>query len=389
MRAAIEATPAGSIELDYCPSCRGIWFDRGELEALLLQVRSDILPIGLPESSDQPAERRCPHHNILMLERRLSTARLRSSMYTTGNESLPDGVSIDQCPACLGIWLDGGELGQITQAMRAPSLHPLLKPSAEPPPHLESDRPTSGLLWAFMFLTGLPVEQWQPRKRFPVVVLSIIILCVMMFGVEMGSSHPTELVQALGLVPKRALAGALLPWFSHMFLHGGLWHLIGNLYFLWVFGDNVEDRLGKSRFVMLYLASGLLAGLLQCLIQSNSEMPVVGASGAISGVMAAYAILFPNARLVSLIWVVQVQWKTSTYLGVWLLLQFLGASMGGSNVAWWAHIGGFAAGAAIAWQWRSTHREDLTSKLLPPKSTPGSLSPSSAKTDSERKLTWY
>lgn len=389
MRAAIEATPAGSIELDYCPNCRGIWFDRGELEALLLQVRSDILPIGLPESSDQPAERRCPHHNILMLERRLSTARLRSSMYTTGNESLPDGVSIDQCPACLGIWLDGGELGQITQAMRAPSLHPLLKPSAEPPPHLESDRPTSGLLWAFMFLTGLPIEQWQPRKRFPVVVLSIIILCVMMFGVEMGSSHPTELVQALGLVPKRALAGALLPWFSHMFLHGGLWHLIGNLYFLWVFGDNVEDRLGKSRFVMLYLASGLLAGLLQCLIQSHSEMPVVGASGAISGVMAAYAILFPNARLVSLIWVVQVQWKTSTYLGVWLLLQFLGASMGRSNVAWWAHIGGFAAGAAIAWQWRSTHREDLTSKLLPPQSTPGNLSPSSAKTDSERKLTWY
>ena len=112
-------------------------------------------------------------------------------------------MSIDQCPACLGIWLDGGELGQITQAMRAPSLHPLLKPSAEPPPHLESDRPTSGLLWAFMFLTGLPVEQWQPRKRFPVVVLSIIILCVMMFGVEMGSSHPTELVQACLLYTSR------------------------------------------------------------------------------------------------------------------------------------------------------------------------------------------
>jgi membrane associated rhomboid family serine protease len=84
-------------------------------------------------------------------------------------------------------------------------------------------------------------------------------------------------------------------------------------------------------------------------------MPVVGASGAISGVMAAYAILFPNARLVSLIWVVQVQWKTSTYLGVWLLLQFLRGFDGRiEHVAWWAHIGGFAAGAAIAWQWRAT-----------------------------------
>jgi len=385
MRTAVERSPAGAIELDYCPACRGIWFDRGELEALLLQVRSDIQPIGLPSPRDEEATRRCPRHKVLMIERKLSTARLRSSLYGAAERTVPDGVTVDQCPACLGIWLDGGELGQITEAMRAESAHPLLSPSPAPPEQAQGDTPTSGWLWAFMFLTGLPVEEWQPRRRFPLVAVSLIILCVMMFGVELGSSNPEQLIHMLGLVPQRALGGALLPWFSHMFLHGGVWHLLSNLYFLWVFGDNVEDRLGKGRFLLLYLASGLAAGLLQSLLQHSSTTPVVGASGAISGVMAAYAILFPNARLVSLIWVVQIQWKTTTYLGVWLLLQMLGAATGASNVAWWAHIGGFAAGAAIAWQWRLGHREELTRKLQPPPPM-GILPP---KSDESRKLTWY
>ncbi len=383
MRAAIEATPAGSVELDYCPSCRGIWFDRGELESILLQVRSDIQPIAPPNPTDEPGQRRCPRDRTPMAERRLSTARLRSSMYASHHEAVPDGVVIDLCPHCRGIWLDGGELGQITQAMRAPSVHPLLRPTSQPPPEQESDRPTSGLLWAFMFLTGLPVEQWHPRRRFPLIVVSLLLLCVMMFAVEMGSSDPNALIRQLGLVPRSALSGSLLPWFSHMFLHGGLWHLLGNLYFLWIFGDNVEDRLGKARFSLLYLASGLGAGLLQCLLHPSSTMPVVGASGAISGVMAAYAILFPNARLVSLIWVIQVKWKTSTYLGMWLLLQFFGAALGESGIAWWAHIGGFAAGAAIAWQWRTAHQEEVTNKLAPHSLTPTS------KDAGQPGLRWY
>jgi len=383
MRGAVEATPAGSVELDYCPSCRGIWFDRGELESILLQVRSDIQPIGVPIPTDGPGPRRCPRDRLPMIERRLSTARLRSSIYAAPSDTIPDGVCIDQCPSCLGIWLDGGELGQITQAMRAPHVHPLLRPTTQPPPEQDQDKPTSGLLWAFMFLTGLPVEQWQPRRRFPLVVLSVLLLCVMMFFVELGSRDPSALVLQLGLVPIRALSGSLLPWISHMFLHGGLWHLLGNMYFLWIFGDNVEDRLGKARFLLLYLASGLGAGLLQCLIQSNSTMPVVGASGAISGVMAAYALLFPNARLVSLIWVIQVKWKTSTYLGMWLLLQFIGAGIGERNIAWWAHIGGFAAGAAIAWQWRTSHHEEVSHKLASRSLTP------TAKGDGSRDLSWY
>lgn len=379
-RPAIEPTPAGAIELDYCPSCRGIWFDRGELEALLLQVRSDIQPIGLPTPSDEPASRRCPRHGVLMIERTLSTARLRSSVYGQSGE-VPDGVTIDQCPACLGIWLDGGELGQITQAMRGESVHPLLRRSSPPiePSEAETDRPTSGLLWAFMFLTGLPVEEHQPRRNFPIVVLSLLILCVMAFLMQLGASDPTELIQTFGLVPRRAMSGvgSPWPWLTYMFLHGGFLHLFGNLYFLWVFGDNVEDRLGRGRFLLLYFAAGISAALLQCVLQTSSTIPIVGASGAISGVMAAYAILFPNARLVSLIWVIKVQWQTTTYLGVWLLLQFIGALSGASGVAWWAHIGGFLVGGLIAWTWRRSHQEEVTRKLAPPGATP------------PKRLTWY
>ncbi len=379
-RSAIEPTPAGAIELDYCPSCRGIWFDRGELEALLLQVRSDIQPIGLPSQSDETANRRCPRHGVQMVERRLSTARLRSSMYGQGRD-VPDGVTIDQCPACLGIWLDGGELGQITQAMRGDSVHPLLKrtpaPTAEPDEN--ADRPTSGLLWAFMFLTGLPVEEHQPRKNFPVVVLSLVILCVMMFFVQLGASEPEQFVRMFGLVPKLAMASTrwLVPWLSYMFLHGGVVHLLGTLYFLWVFGATVEDRLGRMRFLLLYFASGFAAALLQCVLQSSSSVPIVGASGAISGVMAAYAVLFPQARLVSLIWVIKVKWKTTTYLGVWLAMQFIGALSGIGGVAWWAHIGGFVAGGLIAWNFRRSHQEEVTRKLALPGTPPPKI------------LTWY
>jgi Zn-finger nucleic acid-binding protein len=114
MRAAIERTPAGAVELDYCPSCRGIWFDRGELEAILLQVQSDIQPIGLPAPSDDPATRRCPHHQVLMVERTLSTARLRSSLYGAGSD-LPAGVQ-DRSVS--------GVLGHLARWRRAGADHP-------------------------------------------------------------------------------------------------------------------------------------------------------------------------------------------------------------------------------------------------------------------------
>lgn len=155
-----------------------------------------------------------------------------------------------------------------------------------------------------------------------------------------------------GLVPARLFRGDYLPLLTAMFLHGSWAHLLGNMYFLWVFGDNVEDCLGRLRFLALYLGAGLAASLAHALFTSDPTLPELGASGAISGVMAAYAVLFPRARLVSLIVFFRVRWHAATYLLGWLALQILGAYLHKSGIAWWAHIGGFVVGALMALRFR-------------------------------------
>jgi membrane associated rhomboid family serine protease len=154
------------------------------------------------------------------------------------------------------------------------------------------------------------------------------------------------------LIPHELGRGHYAGLFTYMFLHGGVAHLLGNLYFLYTFGDNVEERLGRARFLGLYLVSGVVAALLHGLVKLGDATPVVGASGAISGVMAAYAVLFPRTRLISLILVFRVRWNTRVYLGMWLLLQVIGAAFGMQGVAWWAHIGGFLIGWLLAYRLR-------------------------------------
>jgi membrane associated rhomboid family serine protease len=135
-----------------------------------------------------------------------------------------------------------------------------------------------------------------------------------------------------------------------MFLHVNTVHLLGNMYFLYILGDNVEDRLGRARFLALYLASGIAGGLLHAWMASGlgTSEPMVGASGAIAGVMGAYAVLFPKTRLISLLLFWRVRWRATTYMALWFALQVVGAISKLEVVAWWAHIGGIVTGAAIA-----------------------------------------
>jgi membrane associated rhomboid family serine protease len=153
------------------------------------------------------------------------------------------------------------------------------------------------------------------------------------------------------------LGGALLPLITSMFLHGGWLHLIGNMWFLWLFGDNVEDRLGRIRFSVLYLGSGLAAGVSQLLVNWGDSMPIIGASGAVAGVLGGYMVTYPYARVRTLVpffyffWPV-VELPAFVLLGLWLVMQFFqgtvaAATPGSSNVAWWAHVGGFLAGILL------------------------------------------
>jgi membrane associated rhomboid family serine protease len=212
-----------------------------------------------------------------------------------------------------------------------------------------------------------PLADINRPLRPPLVVKILVALNVAVFLYELTLSPAGReaLFYGYGFIPKLFWAH---PWsesyrlFSSQFLHGGWAHIIGNMWFLWVFGDNVEDRLGSGRFSVFYLLGGALAALAQGLSNPASAAPMVGASGAISAVMGAYLIMFPQARILTLLWLVipfTFYLPAWFYLVYWAVVQFLSGLGGGSHVAFWAHLGGFFLGLAAV-------RTHLFGPTLPP-----------------------
>jgi membrane associated rhomboid family serine protease len=216
----------------------------------------------------------------------------------------------------------------------------------------------------------IPLRDTIPSRSVPLVNGALIAACVGAFVLQLLAGNGGEsLVRAFGFVPARLFHSAelgpgafglgALGLLTSMFLHGGLLHLAGNMLFLWIFGDNVEDALGHGRYLVFYLGSGALAALLQGLLATTSLVPMVGASGAIAGVLGAYFVLYPHARVVTLVPLFflfpLVEVPAFLFLLVWFLLQFWEGSAslldagraGAGGVAWWAHVGGFAAGIAL------------------------------------------
>lgn len=190
-----------------------------------------------------------------------------------------------------------------------------------------------------------------------------INILVFLFEAALPEAATNQLIQVFGLVPARLHLDEpalllrnplpLITLVTHTFLHGGWLHILSNLWTLYIFGDNVEDRMGSGRYLLFYLLGGVAAGLLQALIDPNSTVPSVGASGAIAGVLGAYFVLYPQARVITLIPVFLFPWfieiPAILYLGVWFVTQLFSgiASLGTiatGGVAWWAHIGGFVFG---------------------------------------------
>ena len=215
----------------------------------------------------------------------------------------------------------------------------------------------------------IPLRDTVRSRSFPVATVSLIAANFILFIQELRSSPQLleRIIFAYGLVPERFTHWSdpggsplspwrLLPLVTCMFLHGGWLHLLGNMLYLWIFGDNVEDRLGSGRFVAFYLSCGVAAGLLQCWFDPDSPLPTIGASGAIAGVLGAYLLLFPRAKVMTFIPVLFLPWIVELpallFLGVWFLAQLasgffsLGRDLNG-GVAWWAHVGGFLAGMLL------------------------------------------
>jgi membrane associated rhomboid family serine protease len=213
----------------------------------------------------------------------------------------------------------------------------------------------------------IPLRDLNPTRTTPFVTLFIIAanVAIFIYQVMLPQGPEQQFVLHYGMVPDRlslelGSTGAPLlgmaPVLTSMFLHGGFMHILGNMWFLWVFGDNIEDRLGHFRFVWFYLLCGVGAALAHFLTDPRSTIPVIGASGAISGVLGAYLVLFPGQRVITLIPLIvimtTVRLPAVIILGYWFVLQFvngLGALAGpqGPGVAWWAHIGGFVLGMVL------------------------------------------
>jgi hypothetical protein len=234
-------------------------------------------------------------------------------------------------------------------------------------------------------MVPLPLTDHIRRQSFWFITLLIIITNVWVFFLELEHGpNINRLVSVFGIVPARyvtrhgfanlTVVGFLIPVFISMFLHGGWLHLLGNMLFLFVFGRSVEDRFGHAKFLCLYLLSGLAGAILHILLNAGSRMPTIGASGAIAGVLGAYFISFPRARITTLIPLIFFFWTIEIpailVLGYWFLIQFVTGyqmlaiqSATGGGVAWWAHVGGFVMGMFLAVAFQPAKRGSVVEVL--------------------------
>ena len=230
----------------------------------------------------------------------------------------------------------------------------------------------------------IPLRDSIPSRRFPIVNTGLIVLNVLVFlfeSIVLSSDPLQQFAFTWGLVPADfwQMEG-LHPWitvFTSMFLHGGWWHLISNMLALYIFGDNVEDRVGHVRYVFFYLISGLVASGAHLVAYSESTIPTVGASGAIAGVLGAYLVLFPQARVLTLVPVFYflrlIEVPALLYLGFWFVSQLFNGIFAltavdvfqSGGVAWWAHIGGFVFGLLVIRLIASRPRAEVVGRYHP------------------------
>ncbi len=273
-------------------------------------------------------------------------------------------IEVDSCGTCRGLWLDGGEAARLTGSRGALSRRTAAVPTApraddagplnEPPPGQEK---TSVGWYLFQLFTSVPVEVYNPRRRPALACLALLVACVVVFVFEVGAivSGDASFTSRWGAVPATMARGEhLASIVTYMFLHGGVLHLVGNAWFLWTFGDNVEDRIGRLRFLALFTGCGVAGFALHALLTSSPQVPLVGASGAIAGLMGAYLALFPRAQLYQVVLFIRFKVPVRFYVGGWAALNVLlgMASLGphgaDGDVAWWCHVGGFVSGLGWA-----------------------------------------
>lgn len=307
--------------VDHCFRCGGTFLEKGTECKILGESSSPEYWRGTEISERQPRQEvYCPRDH-----KRLTT-------YSVGFEE--NRVEVDLCLKCEGLWLDPKEGKKLFDVV----LHAGQKKEAtfNEKPGFKS--------YLFQAFSGMPVEAWNPVHHRPVATMCLMALLVLIFIAQMSMPFINE---HFILYPHKFFSGEQL-WtlLSAGFLHSGVGHLLGNLYFLYIFGDNVEDHLGKRRFIVMYLLAVVFASLAYLIAKWGSEVGVVGASGAIAALMGAYIMIFPRIKLYFTIFFFPVRLGVTWYLSFWLIFNVVMMFVGGGGVAWSAHVGGFVFGLA-------------------------------------------
>jgi len=309
-----------SLTFDTCPVCFGVWFDQDEIDVL---GDVDIDPAFLKTLVGRSANRMCPRGHGFMNE-----------------HVIPDLLKspIDRCPVCRGLWLDGDERYTLAKSSTRGG---------------QTDRKVElakrGLIWAAQILTQLPVEVENPARGTPWVVYGV---CTLLVSTYIASVYGLFFAREFAMIPGTLRADPLQVYtlFTHIFFHADWFHLLGNLYFLYIFGDNVEHIYGHRRFLLLFFGAGLVGGLFEFILTKATATPVIGASGAIAAVMAAYLWIYPKAKLLQVIPILYIQLTIPAwiYVGVWVGFQaVMGFFSDAMGMAWFSHLFGFLCGLAM------------------------------------------
>lgn len=323
------------VELDHCRNCGGTFLDPGEGGQLFGGVMGDEGWTASDSAIDLgQVDLRCPSDG-----QRMHRIEVRDD---------GEAMQVDLCRACGGVWVDSGEGVKLREA--------LLRAGQDPPGQPESKRSLRrAAIYIFQLLSGFPLEVWNPVRTFPKATLSIFAVLTFLFTLQvlLPDAVAEQLFLAMAMFPEKIRQGmALWTLLTSTLFHINLVHLGSNLFFLYTFGDNVEEALGISRFFIVYGVSTLASSLLQALLQPTPEYPVIGASGAISGLLGAYLILFRRVKLYQVLAFIRFRMNIMIYAAIWFGFNLLLATDPETNVGVFAHMGGFVAGLALGWVFR-------------------------------------
>jgi membrane associated rhomboid family serine protease len=312
-------------EVDVCPDCGGTWFDDNELNRMLSATgngedQADYIEYLGEELG--PTELTCP--------------TCQSSLH--GYHLLKDyHVKVDICPNCNGTWIEQKELEQVKCS---PQIRDMLA---------TINKSTSWKTWVIQFLSQMPVEYNIKPHRTPWVTRILLVINSLIFLAMLYSDSAATIMFTLFTSSPLQIAHVEHWWgpLTCIFLHGSVMHLIGNMYFLYVVGDNLEDVLGHWKFLSIYLFCGVSASMISVLFNWNSEIPSVGASGAIAALFGMYLLWFRHASLTFMFFFYQKKLSPAWYFMIWVVFNVIGMASGGIGIDYWAHLGGFLIGLGL------------------------------------------